>query len=118
MALHAWPRFSTCAPHLCCARVPSRVAQHIPLRVRPGAAGGLACAGVQVRLLALGVAPLRPAVTPPLRAQPSLHPLRHGPVLPLGVEPHLKIEVTQAFNPPLPWYPVWSISSHATGLTT
>jgi len=88
----AYPHLRT---SLMFVRVRSRVAQQIPLGV-PSAASGLACAGVQVQVLALGVA--RTCRDPP-RAQPWLHPLRHGSVLPLGVESHLKIEVMQAFNP-------------------
>ena len=90
----AYPHLRT---SLMFVRVRSRVAQQIPLGVHPGAAGALACAGVQVQVLALGVA--RTCRDPP-RAQPWLHPLRHGSVLPLGVESHLQIEVMQAFNPP------------------
>ena len=59
----------------------------MPFGVRPGAAGGLAYAGVQVQVLALGVAP------PPMHS-PRYNPLRRGSVLPLGVEAHLKIKVT------------------------
>ena len=55
------------------AYVPSRGAHQVSLEVRPGAAGGLACASVlqQVATTPFGVAPTCRST----RAQPSLHPL-------------------------------------------
>ena len=70
----------TCAPRLClCVILASRVAQQVPLGVRPSAAGGLACPEVQVQLdTPLGVPPT--CRTPP-HAQSSLRLLRCGSVL-------------------------------------
>ena len=60
----AWPcihgRVSPLRTLLMFVRVPSRVDDQIPLGVCPGAAGGLVYAGVQVQVLALGVAPTLP----------------------------------------------------------
>ena len=69
-----------CAPRLClCVILASRVAQQVPLGVRPSAAGGLACPEVQVQLdTPLGVAPT--CCTPP-HAQSSLRLLRCGSIL-------------------------------------
>ena len=58
------PAYMAACPHLrtllMFVRVPSRVDDQIPLGVCPGAAGGLVYAGVQVQVLALGVAPTLP----------------------------------------------------------
>ena len=73
----AWPRVPTCAHLAYVVRVPSRVAQHVPLGVRPDAAGDLACASVlQVATTPFGVAP-----TCRTHALPSLHPRRRGSIL-------------------------------------
>jgi hypothetical protein len=54
----AWPRVPTCAHLAYVVRVPSRVAQQVPLGVRPDAASDLACASVlQVATTPFGVAP-------------------------------------------------------------
>ena len=52
-------------------RVPPRAVQRLPLGVRPGAAGSLACAGVQVQV-----------ATTPWRGNPTCHDTRmHQPSL-------------------------------------
>ena len=61
-----------CAPRLClCVILASRVAQQVPLGVRPSAAGGLACAEVQVQL----DTPL--GVPPTCRTPPPMHSPRY-----------------------------------------